>query len=81
MKKEEKLEIAKKIYDNLNLINYSLNFFRDDEINADFVYVSNMRGPGGLIIDDNGDYLFCQSAHGYEYWKEEFKKGIRSDKK
>lgn len=81
MKKEEKLEIAKKIYDNLNLINYSLNIFRDDEINADFVYVSNMRGPGGLIIDDNGDYLFCQSAHGYEYWKEEFKKGIRSDKK
>ena len=80
MIKEEKLELAKNFYDNLQLTNYSLDIFRDDEINADFIYVPNMRGPGGLIIDDNGDYLFCQSMHGYEYWKEEFKKGIRSNK-
>ena len=80
MTKEEKLELAQKIYDNLELKNYSLDIFRDDEINADFVYVPNMRGPGELIIDDNGDYLFCQSAHGYEYWKEKFKQGIRSNK-
>lgn len=80
MTKEEKLELATKFYDNLNLTNYSLDTFRDDEIEADFIYVPNLRGPGGLIIDDNGDYLFCQSAHGYEYWKEEFQKGIRSKK-
>lgn len=80
MTKEEKLEIAKKFYDDLDLTNYSLNIFKDDEINADFICVPNMRGPGGLIIDDNGDYLFCQSARGYSYWKEEFKKGVRSNK-
>lgn len=39
-----------------------------------------MRGPGGLIIDDNRDYLYCQSTHGYDYYKEEFKKGTRSNK-
>ena len=79
MKKEEKLEIAKNIYDNLGLTNYSLKIFRDEEINADFVCVPDMRGPGGLIIADDGEYLLCQSAHDYNYWKEEFKKGIRSN--
>ena len=79
MSKEEKISIAKKFYDNLGLSDYSLDVSRDDEINADFIWIPDMRGPGGLIIDDNGDYLFCQSAHGYDYWKEEFKKGLRSN--
>lgn len=75
---EEKEKIARKIYDELELTNYTLKSERDDEINADFVWVADMRGPGGLIIGDNGDYLFCESNHGYDYWKEEYKKGIRS---
>lgn len=79
MKKEEKLELAKKIYDNLGLLNYSLNIKRDDDINADYIWINNMRGPGGLIIDDNGDYLYCQSAHGYDYYKEKFKNGVRNN--
>ena len=75
---EKKLEFAKKFYDNLELLNYSLEIKRDDEINADFIWIPDMRGPGGLIIDDNGEYLFCQSMHDYDYWKEKFKDGIRS---
>lgn len=81
MTSEEKMKLAKKFYDNLNLNNYSLKIIRDDEINADYIYVPNSRGPGGLIISDNGEYLFCQSAHSYNFWKEEFKKGIRSHSK
>ena len=29
-------------------------------------------------IGDNGDYLFCQSMHDFNYWKEEYKKGVRT---
>lgn len=72
------MNLQKKFYDNLNLSNYNLDIQRDDEIGADFIWVLNMRGPGGLIIADDGSYLFCQSRHGYDYWKEEFKKGVRS---
>ena len=78
---EEKITIAKKFYSKLDIKDCLFESIRDDEINADFVYVPNMRGPGGLIIGDDGSFLFCQSAHGYEYWKEEYKKGIRSNKK
>lgn len=31
-----------------------------------------------MIIGDNGDYLSCQSMHDFNYWKEEYKKGIRT---
>ena len=79
MSKEEKIELAKQFYDKL-ISNYSLDISRDDEIDADFIWVVDMRGPGGLIISDNGEYLFCQSAHDYNFWKEEFKKGVRSNK-
>ena len=78
MSKEEKIEIAKKIYDKLGLTDFNLETKRDDEIKADYVWVPDSRGPGGLIIGDDGSYLYCQSAHGYDYWKEEYKKGIRS---
>ncbi len=78
MNKEEKMAFARKFYDNLSLLNCKLELKRDDEINADYIWVLDMRGPGGLIIGDDGSYLFCQSMHGYDYWKEEFKKGIRS---
>ncbi|MBO6244409.1 MAG: hypothetical protein J6O41_07635 [Clostridia bacterium] len=78
MTMEEKKAIAKKFYDKLGLTNYNLEVERDNEINADFVCVPDMRGPGGLIIGDNGDYLFCQSMHDFNYWKEEYKKGTRT---
>ncbi len=78
MNKEEKMAFARKFYDNLSLLNCKLELKRDDEINADYIWVLDMRGPGGLIIGDDGSYLFCQSMHGYDYCKEEFKKGIRS---
>ena len=80
MNKEEKIQIAKDFYDKLNLGEYTLESKRDDEINADYIWVPNMRGPGGLIVGDDGTFLFCQSMNGYEYWKEEYKKGIRSNK-
>ena len=75
---EEKEKIAKKFYDELELTNYTLNSERDDEINADFVWVTDMKEPVGLIIGDNGDYLLCHLDHGYDYWKEEYKKGART---
>ena len=78
MTMEEKKIIAKEFYNKLGLTNYTLEMERDNEINADFVWVPDMRGPGGLIIGDNGDYLFCQSMHDFDYWKEEYKKGIRT---
>lgn len=79
MNKEEKLVIARSFYDNLDLKDYNLEVSRDEDIKADYIWVSNMRGPGGLIVADDGRYLFCQSRQGYEYWKEEFKKGVRSN--
>ena len=78
MTMEEKKKIAREFYDKLGLTNYNLEVERDNEINADFVWVPDMRGPGGLIIGDNGDYLFCQSMHDFNYWKEEYKKGTRT---
>jgi len=79
MNKEEKTMFAKNFYEKIGLENYDLKNNRDDEINADYFYVSDMRGPGGLIIGDDGSYLFCQSAHDYSYYKEEYKKGVRSN--
>ncbi len=78
MTKEEKLELAKNFYDKLNLENTTFEIKRDDEILADYVWIPDMRGPGGLIIGDNGELLFCQSAKGFDFWKEEYKKGMRS---
>ena len=80
MNSEEKIEFAKSIYDKLNLENYTIEIERDEQLSADTVWVSDMRGPGGLIIGDDGTFLFCQSAHDLDFWKEEFKKGIRSNK-
>jgi hypothetical protein len=58
MSKEEKISIARKFYDSLNLVDYNLEIKRDEEINADFIWILDMRGPGGLIIADDGSYLF-----------------------
>ena len=78
MTKEEKIEFSKGVYDKFDLRDYSLNISRDDEINADYIWVSDMRGPGSLIIDDSGEYLYCPSSYSYEQCKEDFKKGTRS---
>ena len=75
---KKKKELAKQFYDKLGITDYILEVKRDEEINADYIWVSNLRGPGGLIIGDNGDYLFCQSMHDFSYWKEEYKKGTRT---
>lgn len=80
MNKEEKIKFAKEVYEKVGLTDISVEINRDEEINADYVWVPDMRGPGGLIIGDDGTFLFCQSAHGFSYWKEEYKKGIRSNK-
>lgn len=80
MNTEEKIKFAKEIYEKMGLADANVELSRDEEINADFVSVPGTRGPGGLIIGDDGTFLFCQSAHGFSYWKEEYKKGIRSNK-
>lgn len=77
---DEKIQLAKSYYNSLNFKDYTLVIKRDDEIKADFIWISNSRGPGGLIIGDDGSYLYCQSSRGYDYWKEEYKKGLRSKK-
>ncbi len=75
---EEKKNFAKKIYDESGMENYTLETKRDDEINADLIWIPNSRGPAGLIIGDNEEYLICPSMHDFSYWKEEYKKGKRS---
>ena len=80
MKLEEKLEKAKSLYEKLGFNNFSLKTMRDDEISADFIWVENARGPGGIIIDDKGELLFCPSIKPFNFYKEEFKKGVRSKK-
>lgn len=80
MNLEKKLEFAKEVYSKLDLNEEIFKSSRDDEINADYVWIPNTKGLGGLIIGDDGSFLFCQSARGFDYWKEEYKKGIRSNK-
>lgn len=43
MSKEEKISIARKFYDSLNLVDYNLEIKRDEEINADFIWILDMR--------------------------------------
>lgn len=80
MNKEEKVKLAKEVYEKIGLTDIRVGIYRDEEINADYVWVPDTRGPGGLIIGDDGTFLFCQSAKDFSYWKEEYKKGIRSNK-
>lgn len=80
MNKEEKIKFATELYEKIGLKDINIEIVRDEEISADSVWIPGTRGPGGLIIGDDGTFLFCQSAHGFEYWKEEYKKGIRSNK-
>ena len=76
---EEKKRIARDFYANLGLSNCELESSREEDIKADYIWVPNLRGPGGLLIGDNGDYLFCQSSQGISYWKEEYASGKRSN--
>lgn len=78
MKKEEKNELAKRIYVKLGFNDVIIKFSRDEEISADYAWIPDMRGPAGIIISDDGSFLLCQSAHGFDYWREEFLKGNRS---
>lgn len=80
MNKEEKIKFVRELHKKSGLKDFSIEISRDDEINADYVYVLNMRGLGGLIIGNDGTFIFCQSAHGYEYCKAEYKKGVRNNK-
>lgn len=77
---EDKMKIVKEIYNKLNINNYSFKTKRDEEVQADYIWIDNTRGVGGIIIGDDGSYLFCQSIHDYNYWKEQFKQGIRTNK-
>ena len=74
----EKLDIVKAIYEKLNVKNINLKSLRDNDISADYIWVENSRGPGGIIIDDNGEMLFCQSIKPFSFYKEQFKNGVRS---
>ena len=74
---ESKEKIARYIYDKLELKDYELTSHRDEEIMADYFVVPNLRGPGAIIIGDDGSYLLCQSAYSYDYHKEKYKQGQR----
>jgi len=75
---EEKMKIAKEFFKKHKLTDPEIDSLRQEDISADYFGIPNTRGYGGLLIADDGSYLFCQSAQGLEYWKEEFKKGERS---
>ena len=57
---EDKMKIVKEIYNKLNINNYSFKTKRDEEVQADYIWIDNTRGVGGIIIGDDGSYLFCQ---------------------
>lgn len=78
MNKEQKIEFAKKIYEKSGFVDINVEFKREEDLNADYFYVPVVRGPGALIIGDDGTFLFCPSSYSYEYSKEQYKKGIRS---
>lgn len=58
MNKEKKVQFARKLYENLDLVGYTLESKRDEEINADYIWIPNMRGSAGLIIGDDGTSYF-----------------------
>ena len=74
---EDKINYAKIKYEELGYSNYEFKTERHDEINADLVWI-DLRGPGALLIADNGEYLFCPSLYSTEHCIEEFKKGVRT---
>lgn len=79
MKREEKILLAKKVYRCLN--DYPFEVYRETELQADYFCIPNVRGFGGVIIGDDGSYLFCDTIHPYSYWEEKFKNGVRNAKK
>ena len=79
MTKEEKLQKAKKIYEDLG---FSVKEFEIQEIKdivAElFLPKERQRGIGGVIIAEDGTYLICGSIYPISYCVEEFKQGKRN---
>lgn len=73
MEIHEKLEKVNSILESLGVKNFKLEYTRDDEISADYIWASNVRGPGGYIVGDDGSMLFCQSIKPYLFCKQELK--------
>lgn len=75
---EEKIEKAKKIYNELGFPAEEFEISRREELNADiFLLKDNQRGIGGVIIADDGTYLICGSIYPISHYIEEFKNGKR----
>ena len=79
MTKEEKIQIAKKLYEELGIQTENLISTRIDKINADICIPSeSQRGTGGIIIGDDGSYLVCGSIKPVESYVEDYKNGERT---
>ena len=79
MTKEEKIQIAKRLYEKLGIQTENVISNRIDEINADICMPSeSQRGTGGIIIGDDGSYLVCGSIKPVESYIENYKNGERS---
>jgi len=76
---EEKIEKAKKIYNELGFKTEEFEISRMEELKADiFSPKNNQRGIGGVIIADDGTYLVCGSIYPLSHYIEEFKSGKRN---
>ena len=80
MLKEEKIRIAKKIFEELGFSTEDVWIDRLEDIKADYLLPKeNQRGIGGIIIGDDGTYLVCGSVYPLEHYIDDFKNGKRSN--
>lgn len=76
MSLDGKTRLAKKIHGREDVVS-----FRIDDAKADYFYIETKdRGPGSVIIGDDGSYLFGTSAISHDNLIKEFKDGKRSKK-
>lgn len=70
---QQKIELAQKIYKREDVTSK-----RIEDIGADLFWVAKTRGPGSLIIGDDGEYLLRPSGYAPEKVVQAFKNGERS---
>ena len=76
---EEKIQRAKKIYEELGFPIKEFEIQEIKDIGAEvFLPKESQRGIGGVIIAEDGTYLICGSIYPISHYVEEFKQGKRN---
>ena len=75
---DEKVKIVNNICEQFDIKDYELESSRDAENFFDYFWIKDYRGFS-IIVGDDGGYLLCPSAYSYEYHKEKYIQGNRSN--